>query len=95
MTESNLPPAEDANQPPVAAKEGKVSLSEWALAVLLTMLLGLSAAALLSASIMELMFDSASAWIRIFVLLPVLGISAYLLVQLWKKLFDRRDASKK
>lgn len=94
MTESNLPPADGANQPPVAAPV-KVGLSEWALAILLTMLIGLSTAALLSASIMEMMFDSASAWIRIFVLLPVLGISAYLLVQLWKKLFDRRDATKK
>lgn len=94
MTESNLPPTEGASQPPVTTPV-KVALSEWALAILLTMLIGLSTAALLSASIMEMMFDSASAWIRIFVLLPVLGISAYLLVQLWKKLFDRRDATKK
>lgn len=94
MTESNLPPTEGASQPPVATP-AKVALSEWALAILLTMLIGLSTAALLSASIMEMMFDNASAWIRIFVLLPVLGISAYLLVQLWKKLFDRRDATKK
>jgi hypothetical protein len=95
MTEPNLPPNEGASPPPAGEKPIKVAWSEWALAILLTMLIGLSTAALLSASIMEMMFDSASAWIRIFVLLPVLGISAYLLVQLWKKLFDRRDATKK
>jgi hypothetical protein len=95
MTEPILPPDEGASPTAVVEKPIKVGLSEWALAILLTMLIGLSTAALLSASIMEMMFDSASAWIRIFVLLPVLGISAYLLVQLWKKLFDRRDATKK
>lgn len=95
MTEPNLPPTEDAKQSPAAGQQNAVSWSEWALAILLTMLVGLSAAALLSASIMELMFDSASAWIRIFVMLPVLLISSFLLVQLWQKLFYRRDAAKK
>lgn len=95
MTEPNVPPTEDAKQSPAAGQQSAVSWSEWSLAILLTILVGLSAAALLSASIMELMFDSASAWIRIFVMLPVLLISSFLLVQLWQKLFHRRDAAKK
>ncbi|MEQ1518001.1 MAG: hypothetical protein ABL931_16090 [Usitatibacteraceae bacterium] len=95
MTEPNIPPSEGEIQIAVPGKTEAVGWSEWALAILLTVLIALSAAALLSASIMELMFDSASAWIRIFVLLPVLLISSYLLVQLWQKLFVRRDAAKK
>lgn len=98
MTESsappNVPPTEGADQSPANGRQGAVGWPEWALAILLTMLIALSAAALLSASIMELMFDSASAWIRLFVLAPVLLISSFLLFQLWRKLFARRDASK-
>lgn len=95
MIESNVTPVEGADLSPAASREGKVQWSEWALAVLLTMLIGLSAAALLVTGIMELMFDSASAWIRVGVLLPVLLIASYLLVQLWLKLIHRRDAAKK
>ncbi len=96
MTEPNVMPTEETTVPPNAVDaEGKVTLAQWALAILLTILIGLSAAALLSASVMELMFDSPSAWIRIGVLLPVLLIASYLLVQLWRKLFNRHDAAKK
>ena len=94
MTEPNLGPTENAPVFPAAIQEPKVTWSQWALAILLTTLVGLSAAALLAATIMELMFDSASAWIRLAVLLPVLLIATYLLVQLWQKLFNRRDALK-
>ncbi len=94
MTEPNVP-TEDNVPPNAVDAEGKVTLAQWALAILLTMLIGLSAAALLSASVMELMFDSPSAWIRIGVMLPVLLIASYLLVQLWRKLFNRHDAAKK
>ena len=79
---------------PSAVKEARVSLSEWALAVLLTMLVGLSGAALLGATFMELLFDSTSALIRVFVLLPVLVIASYLLVRLWLTLNERRNAAK-
>ena len=95
MTEPNTLPNESANPAPVVKPEGKVSWSEWALAILLTMLVGLSAAALLSTSVMELMFDSPSAWVRIGVMLPVLLIATYLLVQQWRKLFNRHDAADK
>lgn len=95
MTQPNQPPSEDARPSPAVGAEGKVRASEWGLAILLTMLIGLSAAALLVTGVMELMFDSASAWIRIGVLLPVLLIASYLLVQLWMKLMHRRDAVKK
>ena len=95
MTEPNLLPTEESVPSKAVDADGKVTLAQWALAILLTMLIGLSAAALLSASVMELMFDSPSAWIRIGVLLPVLLIASYLLVQLWRKLFNRHDAAKK
>ena len=94
MTEPNLPAAENERVFSAAVQEPKVTWSQWALAVLLTTLVGLSAAALLAATIMELMFDSAAAWIRFAVLLPVLLIATYLLVQLWQKLINRRDTLK-
>ena len=80
---------------PSGVKEARVSLSEWAFAVLLTMLVGLSGAALLGATFMELLFDSTSALVRVFVLLPVLVIASYLLVRLWLTLSERRNAAKK
>ena len=95
MSEPKTLPTEGATPAPAPGEAGKVPWSQWALAILLTMLVGLSAAALLSASVMELMFDSPSAWIRIGVMLPVLLIAAYLLVQQWRKLFNRHDAAEK
>ena len=95
MTEPNESPPDGTHASPVTGVEGKARASEWALAILLTMLIGLSAAALLVTGVMELMFDSASAWVRIGVLLPVLLIASYLLVQLWLKLIQRRDSAKK
>ena len=83
MTEPNNPPTE------------KVTLSDWAVAILLTVLVGLSAAALLGATFMELLFDKLSALTRVIILLPVLMISSYLLVQKWRKLLHRHDATKK
>lgn len=83
MTEPNNPPPE------------KVALSDWASAILLTVLVGLSAAALLGATFMELLFDKLSALTRVIILLPVLMISSYLLVQKWRKLFHRHEATKK
>ncbi len=94
MTEPNLGSTENVDVVPETIRQPKVTLSQWALAVLLTTLVGLSAAALLAATIMELMFDSAAAWIRFAVLLPVLLIATYLLVQLWQKLINRRDTLK-
>ena len=95
MTEPNESPPDGTRAAPATCVEGKARASEWALAILLTMLIGLSAAALLVTGVMELMFDSASAWMRIGVLLPVLLIASYLLVQLWLKLIQRRDNTKK
>lgn len=95
MIEPNVPPLERANLTPSANIADKVSWSQWALAILLTALVGLSTAALLVATIMELLFDSASAWIRFAVLLPVLLIASYLLLQLWQKLIYRRKVEKK
>ena len=95
MTDPNVPTSEGSSPSAAVNKEGKVPLSEWALAILLTTLIGLSSAALLVAFILELMFDSTAAWTRIAVLLPVLIIASFLLVQLWRKLFNRRDAAKK
>lgn len=94
MTEPNLPAADNERVFPAAIQQPKVTWSQWALAILLTTLVGLSAAALLAATIMELMFDSAAAWTRLAVLLPVLLIATYLLVQLWQKLINRRDTLK-
>lgn len=95
MIEPNVPPLERDSLTPSANIADKVSWSQWALAILLTALVGLSAAALLVATIMELLFDSASAWIRFAVLLPVLLIASYLLLQLWQKLIYRRKVEKK
>ncbi len=95
MIEPNVPPLERDSPTPSANIADKVSWSQWALAILLTALVGLSAAALLVATIMELLFDSASAWIRFAVLLPVLLIASYLLLQLWQKLIYRRKVEKK
>ena len=44
---------------------------------------------------MELLFDKLSAVTRLVVLLPVLVISAFLLVKKWQKLMHRHDAAKK
>ena len=95
MTEPDVTLKDAAVPVPSGVKEAKVTLSEWALAVLLTMLFGLSGAALLGATFMELLFDSTSALIRVFVLLPVLVIASYLLVRLWLTLNERRNAAKK
>ena len=94
MTEPNPGSTENVDAVAASIQEPKVTWSQWALAVLLTTLVGLSAAALLAATIMELMFDSAAAWTRFAVLLPVLLIATYLLVQLWQKLINRRDTLK-
>ena len=94
MTEPSNPSTEGAS-PATAEPTDKVALSDWAVAILLTVLVGLSAAALLGATFMELLFDKLSAVTRVIILLPVLMISAYLLVQKWRKLFHRHDATKK
>lgn len=94
MTDPIIPSNEGANLAPTAPA-GKVAMSDWAVAILLTMLVGLSGAALLSATFMELLFDKMSAVMRIIVLLPVLLISSYLLVQKWRGLINRLDAAKK
>lgn len=93
MTDPIIPSNEGANLAPTATA-GKVAMSDWAVAILLTMLVGLSGAALLSATFMELLFDKMSAVMRIIVLLPVLLISSYLLVQKWRGLINRHDAAK-
>jgi uncharacterized membrane protein len=95
MTELEVSLDEDASPEPATAREGKVTAPEWALAILLTILVGLSGAALLAASMMELMFDSVSAWVRIGVMLPVLLIATYLLVKKWRRLIHQHDAAKK
>ena len=95
MTEPDVTLKDAAIALPSRVKEARVSLSEWALAVLLTMLVGLSGAALLGATFLELLFDTTSALIRVFVLLPVLVIASYLLVRLWLTLNERRNAAKK
>jgi hypothetical protein len=74
---------------------GNVAPSDWAVAILLTVLVGLSGAALLGATFMELLFDKLSAVTRVVILLPVLLITTFLLVKKWQKLFHRRDAAKK
>ena len=93
MTDPIIPLNEGANLAPTVPA-GKVAMSDWAIAILLTMLVGLSGAALLSATFMELLFDKMSAVMRIIVLLPVLLISSYLLVQKWRELIHRHDAAK-
>ena len=95
MTEPDATLKDTAVSVPSGVKEPRVTLPEWALAVLLTMLVGLSGAALLGATFMELLFDSTSALVRVFVLLPVLVIASYLLVRLWLTLNERRSAAKK
>ena len=95
MTEPDATLKDTAVSVPSGVKEARVSLSEWAFAVLLTMLVGLSGAALLGATFLELLFDSTSALVRVFVLLPVLVIASYLLVRLWLTLNERRNAAKK
>ena len=93
MTDPIIPSNEGANLVPTVPAS-KVTMSDWAIAILLTMLVGLSGAALLGATFMELLFDKMSAVMRIIVLLPVLLISSYLLVQKWRELIHRHDAAK-
>ena len=94
MNNPNEPLKEDAPvMPPGPA--AKVAPSDWAVAILLTALVGLSGAALLGATFMELLFDRLSAVTRVVILLPVLLISCYLLVKKWQKLFQRHDAARK
>lgn len=94
MNNPNEPLKENnAVEPPDPAS--KVAPSDWALAILLTALVGLSGAALLGATFMELLFDRLSAVTRVVILLPVLLISCYLLVKKWQKLFQRHDAAEK
>ena len=93
MKNPNNPSTEDASVTPTAPEE-KVAPSDWALAILLTALVGLSGAALLGATFMEMLFDKISAVARVVVLLPVLLISAYLLVKKWQKLFHRHSGKK-
>ena len=56
MTDPIIPSNEGANLAPTAPAS-KVAMSDWAIAILLTMRVGLSGAALLSATFMELLFD--------------------------------------
>ena len=93
MTDPIIPSNEGAGPAP-PAPASKVPMSDWAITILLTMLVGLSGAALLGATFMELLFDKMSAVMRIVVLLPVLLISSYLLVQKWRELIHRHDAAK-
>ena len=94
MNNPNEPSTEATNVvPPEPAS--KVAPSDWAVAILLTALVGLSGAALLGATFMELLFDRLSALTRVVILLPVLLISCYLLVKKWQKLFQRHDAAGK
>ena len=95
MTEPDAPLKHAESTPSTADETGKTRWPQWALAILLTTLVCLSAAALLGATFMELMFDSTSAWIRVFVLLPVLLIASYLLGKLWWKLFQQRNGTEK
>ncbi len=94
MNNPNEPLKDDT---PVAPPESamKVAPSDWAMAILLTALVGLSGAALLGATFMELLFDRLSAVTRVVVLLPVLLISCFLLVKKWQKLFHRHGAARK
>ena len=93
MADPIIPSKAGASLAPTA-QLSKVAMSDWAIAILLTMLVGLSGAALLGATFMELLFDKMSAVMRIVVLLPVLLISSYLLVQKWRSLIHRHDAAK-
>ena len=93
MTDPIIPSKAGESLAPTAPVS-KVATSDWAIAILLTILVGLSGAALLSATFMELLFDKMSAVMRIIVLLPVLLISSYLLVQKWRGLINRHDAAK-
>jgi len=94
MNNPNEPLKEDTQVVP-SDRASKVSLADWAVAILLTVLVGLSGAALLGATFMELLFDRLSALTRVVILLPVLLISCYLLVKKWQKLFQRHDAGRK
>lgn len=94
MNNPNEPLKEDIQVVP-SDPASKVSLADWAVAILLTVLVGLSGAALLGATFMELLFDRLSALTRVVILLPVLLISCYLLVKKWQKLFQRHDAGRK
>ena len=94
MTDPIIPSNAGASLAPTV-NASKVAMSDWAIAILLTVLVGLSGAALLGATFMELLFDKMSAVMRIVVLLPVLLISSYLLVQKWRELIHRHDAARK
>ena len=76
---SDLPvlPPQSANKTPWA---------QWAIVVLLSILIALSAAQLLGTVLLELVVDYKSALLRMAILLPVLIIAVFLLVKHCRKL---------
>ena len=82
-------------QPDESERLAENNWSEWAIVVLLSILVALSAAQLFGTVLIELNVESKAALPR-FIFLPVLLIASYLLVQKWRKLIsrslDRRNA---
>lgn len=76
------------------AQPEKIALwPQWAIVVLLTMMIALSGAQLLGTVVVELFVDLKAALLRILILLPVLIIGIFMLVQEWKKLFVDKSNS--
>ncbi len=86
----------DASTPPasVSASEQKAQWPQWAIVILLTMLIAISGAELLGTVMVELIVDFKAAlphaMLRLVILGSVLIIATFLLVKQWKKLFSDR-----
>lgn len=70
----------------------KTPWTQWAIVVLLSILIALSGAQLLGTVLLELVIDYKSALLRIAILLPVLVIAVFLLVKHWRKLLLDKSA---
>ena len=84
----------NANSSPTLASEQKAQWPQWAIVILLSMLIAISGAELLGTVMVELMVDFKAALphalLRLTILGSVLVIATFLLVKQWKKLFTDR-----
>lgn len=84
---SDVAPNIDAPSPP----EEKTRWPQWAIVVLLSILIALSGAQLLGTVLLELVVDYKAGLLRVAILLPVLVIASFLLLKHWQKLIAERS----
>lgn len=71
--------------------DDKTRWPQWAIVVLLSILIALSGAQLLGTVLLELVVDYKAGLLRVAILLPILLIASYLLLKHWQKLITERS----